>query len=394
MLERVAVGSIPKKPHTVFRLDGKSALYEECLTQKGFEGAYSILYHRHRPHEALPRPTDHGARRLTALTGRPLLRRVYRCLDLPPGGSAALSARTPLLFNQEVTVGFLRPKAPDPAYFVNSDADELFFVLEGSGLLRSVFGDLRYQARDYLVIPRGTLYRFVPDAVDQAWLALECKSGLGLPERYRNPVGQLRMDAPYSHRDFRKPELPGPVDEGIREVVVKRGEVFFGYAHQHSPLDVVGWDGTVYPFVFPILAFNPRVGAVHLPPSVHATFAAPGVLICSFVPRPLDFGEGANPCPYPHSSPDMDEVLLYANDAFASRRGLGPGYLSHHPAGIPHGPHPGAYETAPGTARTEELAVMLDCSEPLSATADAARIEDPGYHESFVSEVAPGVTNE
>ena len=178
------------------------------------------------------------------------------------------------------------------------------------------------------------------------------------------------MDAPYSHRDFRRPEFIGPLDENVREISVKRGDVFFGFRTQDTPLDVVGWDGAVYPFVLPILAFQPRVGQVHLPPPVHTTFEAKGTVICSFVPRPLDFHVDANPCPYPHHSVDVDEVLFYANSAFGSRRGIGEGSLSHHPAGIAHGPHPGAYENAPGAMRTEEIAVMLDCHAPLQRTAE------------------------
>jgi homogentisate 1,2-dioxygenase len=391
MLGRVVVGRVPAKPHLVFKSEAGALYYEECLTRAGFDGPFSILYHQHRPHEARPVP---AARRFpvptsTSQLAPSLLRRHFRCLDLPAAaGTAAIDGRVPLLFNRQVVLGFTRPNVPDPVYFVNADADDLFFVLHGGGTLRSVLGDLDFRAGDYVCVPKGILHRFVPDVgVAQAWLSIECKAGLGLPAHYRNPIGQLRMDAPYSHRDFRGPVLRDPMDEGIRDVVVKRTDNFFGFRHRYSPLDVVGWDGTVYPFALPILAFQPRVGQVHLPPSVHATFDAHGALICSFVPRPLDFHEAANPCPYPHSSVDIDEVLFYANQAFASRRGIGEGSLSHHPAGIPHGPHPGAYESAPGQTRTEEIAVMLDCAEPLHRTAEAITVEDPDYHGSFESPV-------
>ena len=250
--------------------------------------------------------------------------------------------------------------------------------------MRSVFGDLRFAKGDYVCVPKGTLHRFVLDRGEpQAWLSIECKGGVGVPARYRNAVGQLRMDAPYSHRDFKRPEHTGPIDEQLRDVIVKRGDRFFGFRTGTTPLDVVGWDGATYPIAFPILAFQPRVGQVHLPPPVHTTFEARGAVVCSFVPRPLDFHPDANPCPYPHSSVDVDEVLFYANASFGSRRGVGEGSLSHHPAGIPHGPHPGAYESAPGTARTGEVAVMLDCFAPLERTADALACEDPAYHASF-----------
>lgn len=384
MLERWAAGRIPPKPHLVFRAADGRLHYEECVTRAGFEGAFSILYHEHRPHEAEPVEGALGFGVAAPGQKGQLLRRRYRCLDLPQGGGAPLEARRPLLFNPDVVIGFVRPDRPDPMYFVNADADDLLFVLRGAGTLRSVFGDLRFGSGDYVCVPKGTLHRFVPDqGAAQAWLSIECKGGMGLPRHYRNAVGQLRMDAPYSHRDFRRPDFVGPVDEGLRDVVVKRGNAFYRFRYPHGPLDVVGWDGAVYPFAFPILAFQPRVGQVHLPPPVHTMFEARGVVICSFVPRPVDFHPDANPCPYPHSSVDVDEVLFYANSAFGSRRGVPEGDLSHHPAGIPHGPHPGAYEDAPGGTRTEELAVMLDCSAPLVATPDAQACEDPSYHASF-----------
>jgi homogentisate 1,2-dioxygenase len=192
------------------------------------------------------------------------------------------------------------------------------------------------------------------------------------------------MDAPYSHRDFRRVEWRGPMDEGLRELVVKRGGTFHGYRYDASPLDVVGWDGSLYPFAFPITNFQPRAGLVHLPPTWHGTFAARGALVCSFVPRVLDFHPEAVPCPYPHASVDVDELLFYVRGEFTSRRGVGPGSISHHPAGIMHGPHPGAYEGSIGARTTNELAVMLDCYQPLVPTPDALGIEDPGYQESFV----------
>ncbi|MGC4093458.1 MAG: homogentisate 1,2-dioxygenase [Polyangiaceae bacterium] len=388
MLDRLSLGSVPDKPHLVFRSAGGGQLYEECITRAGFDGSYSMLYHLHRPHESEPidpPPINAAVFELPQSTSeRALLRRHYRCFSLPSPGGPALRGRRPLLFNQDAVVGFVRPQEADPAYFANGDADELFFVLCGGGTLRSAFGDLRFTSGDYLCVPKGVAYRLLPDSeLEQAYLTLECRGGLFIPPRYRNATGQLRMDAPYSHRDFRRPTFVGPLDEGIRELSIKRRERFHFYRLEHSPLDVVGWDGSLYPFAFPILNFQPRVGMIHLPPPVHTTFEARGVAICSFVPRPLDFHPEANPCPYPHASVDVDELIFYANSAFGSRRGVAEGSLSHHPAGILHGPHPGAYENVPSPRRTEELAVMLDCSEPLCATPAALACEDPEYHASF-----------
>jgi homogentisate 1,2-dioxygenase len=213
---------------------------------------------------------------------------------------------------------------------------------------------------------------------------MELNGGLHLPRQWRNEVGQLRMDAPYSHRDFKRPEFKGPMDEDIRELVVKKGQAFHGFRYAQSPLDIVGWDGTVYPWAFPILNFQPRAGLVHLPPTWHGTFAARGALVCSFVPRMVDFHPEAIPCPYPHASVDCDEFILYARGNFTSRRGVGPGSISHHPAGVAHGPHPGAYEGSIGHTRTDELAVMLDTTLPLKTTAAALAVEDKGYQDSFV----------
>jgi homogentisate 1,2-dioxygenase len=381
MLDRQAQGLLPKKPHLRFENPEGGLYYEECLTRAGFEGAFSMLYHRHRPHEPEPVETQRITRACTAAPSRSLLRRHYRSLELPAGG-ASLEARRPLLVNDDVVVSVLRPTEADPTYVVNADGDELFFVLTGGGTLHSSFGALPFEQGDYVVVPKGVLHRFVPSSTDQAWLAVEC-SNLGLLSRYRNAVGQLRMDAPYSHRDFRRPVLGDAPDDGLRDITVKRHGALHGFRSKHAPLDIVGWDGSVYPFALPILSFQPRVGQVHLPPPVHATFEATGVLVCSFVPRPLDFHPDAQPIPYPHSSVDVDEVLFYANGAFGSRRGITTGSLSHHPAGIPHGPHPGAYEAKPPTARTEEIAVMLDCAHPLDPTADALSVEDDAYHRSF-----------
>jgi homogentisate 1,2-dioxygenase len=383
MLERRVAGSVPEKPHLRARTSDGETLYEECLTRAGFEGAFSMLYRRHRPHEAEPCAVSGSFAPPELATERKLLRRHYHCRDVAERTTPA-EARTPLLVNRELTIGFARPTGRDATYFVNADGDELFFVLEGSGVLRSPFGDLAFRAGDYVGVPKGVLHRFLPTSAErQAWLWLEFAGALAVPARYRNAVGQLRMDAPYSHRDFRAPVLEAPRDEGLRELVVKRRGAWHGFRLEHSPLDVLGWDGAVYPFAFPILGFSPRVGQVHLPPPVHATFEAPGALVCSFVPRPLDFHPQANPVPYPHSSVDVDEVLFYANEAFTSRQGIAAGSLSHHPAGIAHGPHPGAYEREPPAAFTREIAVMLDCSSPLDPTTSALGIEDTAYHASF-----------
>jgi homogentisate 1,2-dioxygenase len=392
MLDRIAAGELPPKHHTALRSPTGTLRHEECITRAGFDGPYSILYHQHRPHALEPTHTRHAAAALQRAHGMgdpgSLRRRHFRTTLLPPTG-APVDSRVPLLFNEDVALFTLKPSRSDTVYFVDADGDELFFVRTGTGTVRSAFGDLAFGPGDYVCVPRGVPYRLVLEGEPLDAFLIECRGGVGIPKQWRNEVGQLRMDAPYSHRDFRRPVFRGPEDEGIRDAVVKKQDVLHGFLYRDSPLDVVGWDGTVYPWAFPISAFQPRVSSVHLPPTWHGTFATRGALICSFVPRPLDFHPDAVPCPYPHSNVDVDEVLYYVTGDFTSRSGIASGSVTFHPAGLPHGPHPGRYESSIGAERTEELAVMLDCYAPLSPTAQASTLEDDGYETSFVAET-PG----
>jgi homogentisate 1,2-dioxygenase len=383
----MVAGKVPAKHHTALRSSDGRLYYEECLTRAGFDGPYTILYHERRPHEQRVAALTHGFELPQRGAALPLRRRHFRSSELPKQSSPPVDCRVPLLFNEDLVLSVMRPYPADPVYFSNGDADELYFVFRGAGMLKTLLGDLHFEQNDYVFVPRGLIHRFIIDPlVEQYWLNIECLGDLQLVAKWRNAVGQLKMDAPYSHRDFRRPKFHGPEDEGIRNLLVKRQGRFHGFVYEHSPLDVVGWDGTVYPFVFPILNFQARVGAVHLPPTWHGTFETRGALICSFVPRLLDFHPNAIPCPYPHSSVDVDEVIFYCRGNFSSRRGVEPGSVSHHPAGVPHGPHPGAYEGSIGQKSTDELAVMLDCYRPLSATPDAESIEDALYHESFIGQ--------
>jgi homogentisate 1,2-dioxygenase len=385
-MERHRAGSVAKKHHVALR-EGGELRYEECLTRDGFDGPYTILYHVNRPHAQRPVPEKedkHGWKLPWPTEARPLRKRHYQSQKLAPLDKPAIDARQPILFNRDVVLSIVRPRGADPIYFSNGDGDDLFYIHEGGGTLRSVLGDVRFAPGDYVYVPRGLVHRFIPDDGPQYWLSIEGLGGIGLLKQWRNDVGQLRMDAPYSHRDFRLPEFLGPLDEKIRRVTVKKNGAFSAFEWSASPLDVVGWDGAVYPWAFHILDFQPRVGLVHLPPTWHGTFAARGALICSFVPRPVDFHPDAIPCPYPHASVDCDEFLFYCRGNFTSRRGVGPGSISHHPAGIPHGPHPGAYEASIGATGTDELAVMLDTYAPLTPTDTALEVEDPAYHDSFL----------
>jgi homogentisate 1,2-dioxygenase len=393
MIDRMSCGLMPAKPHTVLRDAHGNLLHEEMLTRGGFSGAFSYLYHRHPTTAAIEVSESNRGHAIAAEDPRgrtPLKRRLYDTRKLAPAGMP-FECRVPLLFNHDLTVYFACPSKSDDVYFANGDGDELWFIEEGSARIESVCGWLPVKTGDYVWIPRSMVHRWHLDpSAPLRMMCFEGHGGVMIPSDFRNPIGQLKMDAPYTHRDFVRPEGPiatpavnGGVHDGPRELIVKKGGKFTRLLLERPPMDVLGWEGFVYPFAFAIEKYQPKTGLVHLPPTVHSTFAGPGFLVCSFVPRVTDTHPQAIPCPYPHSSVDCDEVILYVKGNFTSRRGVGPGAISLHPAGIAHGPHPGAYEGSIGSTRTDELAVMVDTYLPLAPTVQAVNLEDTGYQDSW-----------
>jgi len=382
MLHRLQLGQVPTKPHTVFKINDQ-LLYEHCFTRLGFDGTYSILYHRTPPHplEKEDILELHPGYAL-AQNPAPLRRRHFRTGQIAAGSSSPFIGRKRLFANADLALWFAVADTSDPELVCNADADELVYVYQGQGKVETAFGVLPFQAEDYVYLPRSVIHRWQLDAPCR-FLIIEGLSGIDIPAYFRNASGQLRMDAAYTHRDFQTPQWQDASWQGPVSVLVKRLEQLTRLTYRHHPFDVAGWDGALWPFVFPIRAFQPRIGQVHLPPSVHTTFTGPGFVVCSFVPRVTDFHPQAIPCPYPHSSVDCDEFLFYVAGNFTSRRGIDSGSVSFHPMGLPHGPHPGAYEASIGTVRTDELAVMVDTFKPLMPTAHAYEIEDPGYQMSW-----------
>ena len=178
---------------------------------------------------------------------------------------------------------------------------------------------------------------------------MESRGHVRWPKRYRNEFGQLKEGAPYSERDIRRPMVLNTHDEmGDFPLLVKQYDGINELILDHHPFDVVGWDGYFYPWAFNINDFEPIVGRIHQPPPVHQTFEGDGFVVCSFCPRPYDFDPNAVPAPYNHSNVDSDEVLYYASSEFMSRKGIEFGSITHHPDGIPHGPHPGRAEASIG----------------------------------------------
>lgn len=367
-------------------------MYEEMFTREGFDGPFSTFYHRypvtaHR--EVAETSRGHAPPVVDESAAHPLRRRLYDSGMLPAGGKP-FEQRVPVLFNQDLVVFLARPTETDDAYFANGDGDELWFIHEGEAQIESPCGMLGVQAGDYVFVPRGMIHRWHVASKEMRLLGFEATGGVHVPRQFRNPVGQLRLDAPYSHRDFVVPDgrcmALDAEPTGPGELFIKRRGRYTRIALERPPMDVVGWDGFVYPFAFAIEKYQPKTGSVHLPPTIHTTFAGRGFLVCSFVPRVTDTHPDAIPCPYPHSSVDCDELILYLRGNFTSRRGVGPGCISLHPAGLAHGPHPGAYEASIGTKRTDEMAVMVDTFAPLLPTAQAANLERRDYHDSWQSQ--------
>ena len=378
------LGDLPHKRHTQFRKSDGSLHHEEVMGIHGFAGIQSILYHLYPPTrvqrmEVLRR--DH----VEYEEQGPLRHRHFRTEGAAAGGDA-LEARVPVAGNGDVMLYVARPDRAMDYWYKHSAGDDVLFIHDGEGVLETQFGLLRYRPGDYLVIPTGVLWRVIPDAGSpQRHFVIEAVGHIEPPKRYLNRYGQFLEHSPYCERDIRPPDELVTVDEpGEYEVRVKaRGQInrFF---YSHHPLDVVGWDGHLWPYAFNIEDFEPIVGRVHQPPPVHQTFDGPGFVVCSFVPRLFDYHPEAIPAPYNHSNVDSDEVLYYVEGDFMSRKGIERASITVHPNGIPHGPHPGTYEGSIGKKETRELAVMVDTFRPLQITAAAQDLEDDGYPFSWL----------
>jgi homogentisate 1,2-dioxygenase len=374
------LGQLPHKRHTQFRQPDGSLYHEELMGIRGFSGDKSLLYHL-RPPTAVERIERGGKVELDFDDQGPVRHRLLSTAEVATGGDA-VGARLPLLANDDVCISVVRPNQAMAYWYRYAHGDEAIFVHEGTGILESQFGILHYGPGDYLVIPTGVVWRILPDeGSPQRMLVVESSGGhIEPPRRYVNNSGQFLESAPYAERDLRPPEELTTHDEaGEFEVRVKARGHIGRYIYRHHPLDVVGWDGHLYPFAFNIEDFEPITGRVHQPPPVHQTFDGPGFVVCSFVPRLFDYHPLAIPAPYNHSNVDSDEIIYYVKGDFMSRKGIQAAAITVHPNGIPHGPHPGTYEGSIGKQRTDELAVMVDTFRPLKLTKQAAALEDQAY---------------
>lgn len=380
------LGKIPKKRHTQFRKPNGELYSEQLFGTIGFDGMSSNLYHEHPPtqvkkikkqYSVAPKIAKENSIQSYKLKG----------FQITPEDDY-LESRKIVLTNNDCNIILAAPRQSQKTYFYkNTDADEVIFIHKGSGKLRTHMGNITFSYGDYLVIPRGMIYKMDFDTEDNRLFIVESYHPVYTPKRYRNWFGQLLEHSPYCERDIRRPdELETHDETGEFLIKIKKQNDIFDMVYASHPFDVVGYDGFNYPYAFSIHDFEPITGRIHQPPPVHQTFETSAFVICSFVPRLYDYHPEGIPAPYNHSNIDSDEVLYYVDGDFMSRNDVEAGHISLHPAGIPHGPHPGAVERSIGKTKTEELAVMVDTFKPLKLTEEALAIADETYYQSWLKE--------
>lgn len=378
------VGSVPAKRHTDHRAPTSGRRYaEELIGRRGFSGDSSLLYHRHSPSAVRDiRPVDDEPV-VTSRLEMPLRPHHLRLARLASGTTDPVRGRVVLLRNADVSLAWVVADVDSPLTR-SVGGDDLVFVQSGSAVLESVFGALAVASGDYVVVPSGITHRWA-DVDRLRALVITTSGAVSVPDRHLTPRGQFLEGAPFCERDLRAPVEPLVREEENVDVLVRSAGGASWHTHAHHPFDVDGWDGCVYPWAFNIADFEPIVGSIHQPPPVHQTFAAPGIVVCSFVPRPFDFHPDAIKVPYHHANADSDEVIFYADGDFMSRKGSGIGVesISFHPAGFVHGPQPGSVEASLDVDRTEETAVMIDTFRPLEMTDAARSVSDDDYPSSW-----------
>jgi homogentisate 1,2-dioxygenase len=377
------LGQIPHKRHTVFRQPDGSIYHEQLFGTIGFDGMSSLLYHLKPPTIVKEIRGNKNVAPEIALEKNMTMRSLMGYQVKPK--EDYLESRVPVLVNNDCYIELAAPKKSLTEYFYkNADADEIIFIHRGEGKLKTQLGNIDFSYGDYLVVPRGMIYQIDFKNDDNRLFIVQSFHPVYTPKRYRNWFGQLLEHSPFCERDIRPPhELETHPETGDFLVRIKKQDVLYDYVYGTHPFDVVGWDGFNYPYAFSIHDFEPITGRVHQPPPVHQTFETSAFVVCSFVPRLYDYHPQSIPAPYNHSNIDSDEVLYYVDGDFMSRNHIEKGQITLHPSGIPHGPHPGAYERSIGQKETQELAVMVDTFKPLKLTKQALELEDTDYLKSW-----------
>ena len=378
------LGDIPSKRHTVFKNKNGRFYYEELFGTIGFDGMSSLMYHTQRPTQVKEILNTYSISPKAAIENN--LKSMMLVGFNIEKESDFLKSRKVILFNNNCQISLASPTKSLKEYFYkNTDSDEVIFIHKGSGKLRTFLGNIDFKYGDYLVIPRGVIYQIDFNEENNRLFIVESKSPVYTPKRYRNWFGQHLESSPYCERDLHPPTELETFDEvGDFLLKIKKDDSIHECVYAAHPFSIVGWDGYNYPYKFSIHDFEPITGRIHQPPPVHQTFETSNFVICSFVPRLYDYHPNAIPAPYNHSNIDSDEVIYYVDGDFMSRKNVDEGYISLHPAGIPHGPHPGLMEKSIGKKETKELAVMVDTFQPLKVTDYAIKIDDGKYYQSWL----------
>ena len=381
------LGEVPHKRHTQFRKPDGSLYAEHLMGEEGFSAESALLYREASPAALVDAKSwtggdDTGPSASRLVDNDPLLPRHLRTHDLPGGGDL-VTGRHLLMGNEQVRLSYVAAEADSPLYR-DSTGDQLVYVESGSATLLSEFGVLPVGEGDYVQVPAGTTSRWLVGDGGVRAFVVEARGHVVPPDRYLSDRGQFLEHSPYCERDLRGPQAlvdAAQSEAAGTEVLVRHRGGLSTHTYATPVLDVVGWDGCLYPYALSISDFEPVVGRVHQPPPVHQTFEGPGFVICSFVPRLFDFHPEAVPVPYHHANVDSDEVLFYTGGDFMSRAGsgIGQGSISLHPAGFVHGPQPGSAEKAIGKAGTDEVAVMVDTFAPLQMGPAASGVEAEDY---------------
>jgi homogentisate 1,2-dioxygenase len=377
------LGFVPDKRHVVARQPNGKLYQEELVGTQGFAGMSSLVYHLYPPTRVKQKDKPYSVAQIIA-SENSLDCMSFKGMNIEPEADYMKSRKT-LFVNAAMQIALAAPQNSTDYFFKNADADEMIFVHRGKGTLRTLVGNIPFEYGDYIIIPRGMIYQIEFETTDNKLLYVESFSPIYTPKRYKNSFGQLLEHAPYCERDIKLPQdLETHDEKGDFLVKIKKQQVIYNYVYGTHPFDVVGWDGYNYPYATSIHDFEPITGRVHQPPPVHQHFEAHNYVICSFCPRLYDYHPNSIPAPYNHSNIDSDELLYYVDGDFMSRNDIEAGQITLHPGGIPHGPHPGAYERSIGKKETQELAVMIDPFSQVLPTEEARKIEIEGYYKSWL----------
>lgn len=372
-------GIVPQKRFRRVRQPNGKIYYEHIMSGEGFEGDSSILYRLSQPARVLSTEIERNNPLELANHAGNLLFEVER---VSPGGDF-LCARQPMLFSEEIVFSIAKPDSAMSDFYRNSWCDELVTVVEGSGILRSQFGDIRYDALDMVLVPRGDTVQWLPDPGPQILAVVESRSPLAIPPKFLKSNGQFRDEAPYHERDIRLPKLADPVDEvGEYAIRIKTAEQMTSIIVDRHPFDVAGWDGFYYPYAISMRDYEPLTGSIHLLPDQYMAFLSKQTMIAVITPRRLPEHPDTTPMQPFHQNVDIDEIL-YRFSGSTGVTELGGGTFTLHPKGYDHGPKPG-FEEMPRREAQDAFALMLDTQAHLRPTLAGEDAMDKNYQKMYL----------